>query len=80
MQNLKRVEKQEQQVRIKDGAKSLGITMSDVARQLRQAFYGEEALRIQRGRDDLKVQVRYAENDRRSVSGIEEMRVSLLSV
>ena len=67
--------KQEQQVRIKDGAKSLGITMSDVARQLRQAFYGEEVLRIQRGRDDLKVQVRYAENDRRSVSGIEEMRL-----
>lgn len=67
--------KPEKQVRIKDGAKSLGITMSDLARQLRQAFYGEEALRVQRGRNDLKVMVRYTENDRRRISSIEEMRL-----
>jgi len=67
--------KPEKQVRIKDGAKSLGITMSDLARQLRQAFYGEEALRIQRGRNDLKVMVRYTEKDRRRISSIEEMRL-----
>jgi HAE1 family hydrophobic/amphiphilic exporter-1 len=36
--------------------------MSDIARQLRQGFYGEEALRIQRGKDDVKVQVRYAQD------------------
>lgn len=65
--------KEERRIRIKDGAKSLGITMSDIARQIRQAFYGEEALRIQRGRDDLKVMVRYAEHNRRSIAGIEEM-------
>ncbi|MDO9567667.1 MAG: efflux RND transporter permease subunit [Candidatus Desulfaltia sp.] len=67
--------KEERQVKIKEGAKSLGITMSDIARQLRQAFYGDEALRIQRGRDDLKVLVRYAEPDRRSISGLEDMRI-----
>jgi multidrug efflux pump subunit AcrB len=67
--------KQEKQIRIKEGSRSLGITMRDVARQIRQAFYGEEALRIQRGRDDLKVLVRYADRDRRSLSGIEEMRL-----
>ncbi len=67
--------KEEKRVNIRQGARSLGITMSDVARQLRQAFHGEEALRIQRGKDDLKVLVRYAEHDRRSISGIEEMRV-----
>lgn len=67
--------KEERQVKIKEGARSLGITMSDIARQLRQAFYGDEALRIQRGRDDLKVLVRYAESNRRSISGIEDMRV-----
>jgi len=49
--------------------------MSDIAKQVRQAFYGEEALRIQRGRDDLKVLVRYAENDRENIFGIEEMRI-----
>jgi len=67
--------KQEKRARVKAGAHSIGITMSDIARQLRQAFYGEEVLRIQRGRDDIKVLVRYAENDRRSISGIEEMRI-----
>jgi len=67
--------KQERQFRIKEGSKSLGITMKDVARQLRQAFFGDEALRIQRGRDDLKVMVRYTDEDRNTVSGIEEMRI-----
>jgi multidrug efflux pump subunit AcrB len=67
--------KKEKQFRIKGGSRSLGITMSDVARQLHQAFYGEEALRIQRGRDDIKVMVRYAGDDRRSLSGVEEMRI-----
>ncbi|MBE9503421.1 MAG: efflux RND transporter permease subunit, partial [Proteobacteria bacterium] len=67
--------KEEKKVRVRQGAGSLGVTMSDIARQLRQAFYGEEALRIQRGRDDIKVMVRYAEKDRRSISGIEEIRV-----
>ena len=67
--------KKEKQVRIKEGARSINITMRDIARQLRQAFYGEEALRIQRGKDDLKVMVRYAEQDRRSLSGIEDIRI-----
>ena len=67
--------KEEKKVRIKQGARSLNITMGDIARQLRQAFYGEEALRIQRGRDDIKVMVRYAVKDRQSLSGIEEIHI-----
>ncbi|MDL1967974.1 MAG: efflux RND transporter permease subunit [Deltaproteobacteria bacterium] len=67
--------KKEKSIRIKEGAKSLGITMLDIAKQIRQAFYGEEALRIQRGRDDIKVMVRYSEHDRRTISGIEEMHL-----
>ncbi len=67
--------KQERRLRIREGARSLGVTMRDVARQARQAFYGEEALRIQRGRDDVKVLVRYSDLDRRSLAGIEEMRI-----
>jgi multidrug efflux pump subunit AcrB len=67
--------KQEKKIRIRQGARSLGITMRDLARQIRQAFYGEEALRIQRNRDDVKVMVRYANQDRSSLAGIEEMRI-----
>ena len=67
--------KPERRFRIRDGAQSIGVTMSDIARQLRQGFYGEEALRIQRGKDDVKVQVRYAEKDRRSLYTIEQARI-----
>jgi multidrug efflux pump subunit AcrB len=67
--------KREQKVRVREGSRSLGVTMRDLARQIRQAFYGEEALRIQRNRDDVKVMVRYADQERSSLSGIEEMRI-----
>ncbi len=42
---------------------------------MRQAFYGEEAQRIQRGRDDVRVMVRYPEAERRSLGDLENMRV-----
>ena len=70
--------KREQKLRVREGSKSLGVTMRDLARQVRQAFYGEEALRIQRNRDDVKVMVRYADPERSSLSGIEEMRIRTL--
>ncbi|MCS5635176.1 MAG: efflux RND transporter permease subunit, partial [Myxococcota bacterium] len=46
-----------------------------LARQVRQAFYGEEAQRIQRGKDDVRVMVRYPEPERRSLGALEEMRI-----
>ena len=67
--------KQEKKLRVKPGARSIGVTMRGLARQVRQAFYGEEALRIQRGRDDVKVMVRYADQQRSSLSGFDEMRI-----
>lgn len=67
--------KPERQVQIKEDAKTLGISMKDIARQLRQAFYGVEALRIQRERHDIQVRVRYSTQDRQSVGGIDEMRI-----
>ncbi len=67
--------KMEKRISIKDGAKALGVTMADIAIQTRQAYYGDEVLQIQRGEDDLKVVVRYAEDERRKISSIEEMRI-----
>ena len=67
--------KAERRVHIRPGAQSAGVTMGDLARQVRQAFYGEEALRIQRGRDDIRVMVRYHEADRTRLSGIEKMQI-----
>jgi Cu/Ag efflux pump CusA len=47
--------KQEVKLYVKPAAEAYGITLIDLARQVRQAFYGEEAQRIQRGRDDAGV-------------------------
>ena len=65
--------KEEKQIHIRPGARSVGVTMGDLGRQVRQAFYGEEAVRIQRGKDDIKVLVRYTEAERNSMSGLDRM-------
>ncbi len=62
-------------LRIKPEAEALGLTMSSLGRQVRQAFYGEEAQRIQRGKDELKVMVRYPATERRSIADLENMRI-----
>ena len=67
--------KTEIKLKAKATARPLGITLADLARQVRQAFYGDEAVRIQRGRDDVKVMVRYSEPERRTLGTIEEMRI-----
>ncbi len=56
-------------------AEALGIDLEDVARQVRRAFYGEEAQRIQRGRDDVRVMVRYPEEERRSLADLANLRI-----
>ena len=65
--------KQELQFSILPRAEAAGLTLSDVARQVRQAFYGEEVQRIQRGRDDVKVMLRYPAERRRSLSDVDSM-------
>jgi multidrug efflux pump subunit AcrB len=54
---------------------SLGFTLQSLGKQVRQAFLGEESQRIQRGRDDVRVMVRYPSLDRRSLGSLEGMRV-----
>jgi multidrug efflux pump subunit AcrB len=67
--------KQEVKLRILPEAEALGLSLSDLARQVRQGFYGEEAQRVQRGRDDVKVMIRYPEEDRQSLGDLENMRI-----
>ena len=67
--------KREWELRLTDEGRALGLRRSDLARQVRQAFYGEEAQSIQRGRDEVKVMVRYPLDDRRSLASLEDMRV-----
>ncbi len=59
--------------RIKEEARSLGLTAGDIARQARNAFYGSEALRQQRGRNEIKVLVRFPESERSSEYHVENL-------
>ena len=70
-----RAGKEEMKLGIKPAAEALGLTLQDLGRQVRQAFYGEEAQRIQRGRDDIRVMVRYPRDERRSLGNLENMRI-----
>jgi multidrug efflux pump subunit AcrB len=70
-----RAGKQEIKLDILPAAQSLGLTLDDLSKQVRQAFYGEEAQRIQRGRDDIRVMVRYPDDARRSLADLEDLRI-----
>jgi multidrug efflux pump subunit AcrB len=70
-----RAGKQEIKLQITPRGEALGLTQSDLGRQVRQAFYGDEAQRIQRGRDDIRVMVRYPEEKRKSLADLENMRI-----
>ncbi|MEO0441791.1 MAG: efflux RND transporter permease subunit, partial [Pseudomonadota bacterium] len=66
---------QEIQLRLKPEARTLGVTLQDVASQVRAAFFGSEALRVQRGREDVRVYIRLPEAERNSVADVERFRV-----
>jgi multidrug efflux pump subunit AcrB len=65
----------ELQLELTDLARSLGLSYNDVARQLRYAIYGYEAQRIQRGKDEVRVKVRYPEEYRNNISDLQQLRI-----
>ena len=67
--------KQEIQLNLLPEARNLGLTLNDLASQVRNAFYGVEAQRIQRGQDDVRVMVRFPESERASVGDLEDMYI-----
>ena len=67
--------KPELELTMKTSAEPLGLSLQDLGRQVRQGFFGEEAQRIQRGRDDVRVMVRYPLEERQSLGDLEYMRI-----
>ncbi len=67
--------KNEIRLRLKPEARTLGLTVDDLARQIHAGYYGEEALRLQRGRDSVRVKVRYTADERSHVSDLERVRI-----
>ena len=68
--------KNELQVRLRPEAHALGLTLESVSGFLRAGYYGEEALRFQRGRDDVKVRVRYPREERKTLSELERSLIT----
>ncbi len=62
-------------VAITPAGRALGFTMESVALQIRDAFYGYEVQRLQRGRDEVRMMVRYPKEDRRFLDSLERMKL-----
>jgi len=60
---------------LKPEARALGITVADLGRQVFAGYFGEEAMRLQRGQDDIRVRVRYPEGSRRELSDLDQVRI-----
>lgn len=67
--------KEQIELLLKPDAQRLGVNTRELARQVRGAFFGAEAQRIQRGRDDVRVMVRYPRVERRSLADLENMDI-----
>jgi multidrug efflux pump subunit AcrB len=67
--------KDEVRFRLRPEASTLDLKAEDIAGQLHASYYGEEAFRIQRGRDEIKVRVRYDKNERNRISSLNGFRI-----
>lgn len=67
--------RREVDITLKPRAYALGLTLQDVAGQVRQGFFGHEIQRIQRGRDEIRVWVRYRPEDRAALTMLDDMRI-----
>ena len=71
--------KQEVQIQLKPAAYFLGLSQSQIATQIRQGFFGGQAQRLQDGKDELRVWVRYPKEDRLNIGQLEDMKIKTLS-
>lgn len=62
-------------IRLKENAYALGLDLSTVMRQIRNAFFGAQAQRFQRGQDEVRVWVRYNLENRSSISQLDDYRI-----
>jgi len=68
--------KWEYQIKIKPRAEALGVSLEDLAGTVRASYYGEEVMRLQRGRHEVKLMVRYPQDERRSLATLDDIRVT----
>ncbi len=69
--------KWEYRFRVKPAAAALGVRTADLAETVRAAYYGQEVMRLQRGRHEVKLMVRYPREDRQRMANFDEVRIRL---
>jgi multidrug efflux pump subunit AcrB len=62
-------------VSLNDKGRQLGLNLQEIIAQVRRGFFGSEVQRLQRGRDEVRVWVRYKTEDRSSIGQLENMRI-----
>lgn len=67
--------KAEYRLQIKDEARAMGVSLAELSSTVRAAYYGEEAMRLQRGRHEVELRVRYPRAQRQSLADFDEIRV-----
>jgi multidrug efflux pump subunit AcrB len=67
--------KREIELRLKDAGRTLGLTLQDLAGQVRSAFFGAEAFRLQRGQDEVQVFARLPDEERQSIDDLDDFRI-----
>ncbi len=67
--------KWEYRLSIRDNALAMGVPLAELAETVRSSYFGEEVMRLQRGRHEVKLMVRYPAEDRRSLADFEDIRV-----
>jgi multidrug efflux pump subunit AcrB len=67
--------KWELQLKMQREAESMGVRLEDVAQTVRAAYYGDEVMRLQRGRHEVKLMVRYSKPERHSLASLNEVHV-----
>ncbi len=70
-----RGETDELHIQLLPGSEKLGVTLADVSRQVRQAYYGEEVQRLPRQNGDVKVMVKYPKEQRRNLESLNNFRI-----
>jgi hydrophobic/amphiphilic exporter-1 (mainly G- bacteria), HAE1 family len=67
--------KVEFRIRIKERARAMGIPLFELADTVRASYFGAEVMRLQRGRHEVKLMVRYPDAERRSLANFDQIRV-----
>ena len=67
--------KTEYHLSLKPEAENFGVTMGSIAQQLRDSYYGNEVMKIQRDRDEVRVMLRLSENERKTITRFNKLKV-----